>query len=106
MFTIHERSDGPDDTDAVNTMWSDEQRADGAETLTEYLAALRREAATAGDLAQVALCDRAAQGDRDAEYACVATLRDAHAARDAPCTPDCPVCSRVAPKGNTDMSSA
>ena len=43
------------------------------------IAALRTEAGAAGDVEQVALCDRAAAGDVEARCACARALRDAAA---------------------------
>lgn len=40
---------------------------------------LRTEAATAGDLEQVALCERALEGDLDAQERCARVIRQARA---------------------------
>lgn len=44
-----------------------------------YVLPLRREAAEAGDLAQVAVCDRALKGDALAIAACVRIIQNASA---------------------------
>ena len=43
---------------------------------TEQITALRAEAGAAGDLEQVALCDRALDGDEAAWAACAETISD------------------------------
>lgn len=55
---------------------------DGTMTRVEMAAAierLRTEAATAGDLAQVAICDRALDGDETARAECARVIRAAAA---------------------------
>lgn len=50
------------------------------DTLTDsQISALRDEAAAAGDLEQVAICDRALEGDDSARRECVRVIRDAEA---------------------------
>ena len=44
---------------------------------TSGIATLRQEAAVAGDLAQVAICDRALAGSRRAQAECARAIRDA-----------------------------
>lgn len=48
----------------------------------EQITALRNEAATAGDLAQVAVCDRALAGSRRARRECARIIADAEAQQD------------------------
>ena len=52
---------------------------EAAETTTEQLQQLRTEAAGAGDLAQVALCDAALAGDDAAMARCARVIADAAA---------------------------
>lgn len=50
------------------------------ETITdEQIEALRAEAGAAGDLAQVAICDRAIDGDMQARAECARVIADAQA---------------------------
>jgi hypothetical protein len=45
----------------------------------EQIEALSTEAGSAGDLDQVAICDRALRGDESAKAECVRVIRDAEA---------------------------
>lgn len=49
----------------------------------EKIEALRWEAAAAGDLAQVALCEEALDGDLEARASCLASMQAAGAMREA-----------------------
>lgn len=53
-----------------------------AEVTDEQIEALRTEAGEAGDLEQVALCDRAIDGDADARAKCERVIRTAWAQQD------------------------
>jgi len=57
-----------------------EGRRHGSITITRaQIAALRSEAGVAGDLAQVAICDRALAGDAEARRECARVIADAAA---------------------------
>jgi len=61
-------------------MTTQTQTATTLETLADdQITTLRTEAGSAGDLAQVALCDRALTGDTEARTECVRVIRDAEA---------------------------
>lgn len=62
--------------------------ADAEEDDDTRIRALRSEASTAGDDAQVALCNQALEGDPDARRAVLAVLADAEAQDDG-----CPACA-------------
>ena len=66
--------------------WSPEQRtqpeAESDDVTDEQIAALRDEAAQAGDLDQVAICERALAGDAAARAECARVIDDAQAADD------------------------
>lgn len=54
-----------------------------AETITDdQITALRREAAITGDVAMVAICDRALRGEGRAREQCAAVIDDARAMGD------------------------
>lgn len=63
-------------------------------TMSDRIQELRTEAAQAGDTEQVALCDRALDGDDEAYDECVRVLEDAAAQAGAD---DCPDASLIAP---------
>jgi len=52
------------------------------ELADEQIRDLQREAGEAGDLAQVAICDRALEGDEAARAECARVIRAARAQRD------------------------